>query len=281
VGASKKSRKIQKRGNRAYGLSYALSALRANPFRAISLALTLSLGISLFASTMVWGDTGIYVSIYEYLDDSTYQLSIDSEPGVPEAVKQAESYMTQSKFVESTQRLNSTVGLAWGANLSDSTHYSIDDPVYSYGMKDCRVVFVDNEFLNRTAFEFNYEGAFELGEDEVIVSWAFTHYVEEVFGIELNINDTIDLELLLGSPVGSSAPLSVLGRYSVTDLKIVGIFRLKTYGSMIERALPSYPGGRENYAHTNLRYEVMGLRDSVLMRTDQIPSGAPGTSVPD
>ncbi|MHA2396668.1 MAG: hypothetical protein ACXAC0_08180, partial [Candidatus Thorarchaeota archaeon] len=74
MGAPRNSKSIKTKGNKGYGLSYALSALRANPFRAISLALTLSLGISLFASTMVWGDTGIYVSIYEYLDDNAYQI---------------------------------------------------------------------------------------------------------------------------------------------------------------------------------------------------------------
>ncbi|MFW9805368.1 MAG: FtsX-like permease family protein, partial [Candidatus Thorarchaeota archaeon] len=162
-------------------------------------------------------------------------------------------------------------GLVWGTNISDSTQYGIDNPIYSYGMKDCRVVFVDNEFLNRTAYEFIYDGAFQLGENEIIVSQLFIHYVEEVFDIVLEINDTIDVELLLGSKLIPSAPLSSLGRYSVTDLKIVGIFDLRSFGSMIERALPSYPGGRENYQHTNLRYEVMGIRDSILMRTDQIP----------
>ncbi|MFX1580319.1 MAG: FtsX-like permease family protein [Promethearchaeota archaeon] len=274
MGNSKNSKKVKTNGNRAYGISYALSALRANPFRALSLALTLSLGISLFASTMVWGDTGIYVSIYEYLDGHAYQLKIDSDPGVPQAVVQAQSYLNQSQFVEETHRINSTVGLVWGTNLSDSTHYGIDDTVYSHGMKDCRVVFVDNAFLNRTSFEFVYDGAFELGENEIIVSRLFIHYVEEVFDVQLHINDTIDVELLLGSAPSVSAPLSSLGRYSATDLKIVGIFDLRFFGSMIERALPSYPGGRENYDHTNLRYDVMGLRDSILMRIDQIPAGS-------
>ena len=123
MGASRKSRKLKTKGNRAYGLSYALSALRANPFRAVSLALTLSLGISLFASTMVWGDTGIFVSIHEYLDDSSYQIQIDSEDGVPEALGMAETYMEQSPFVEETYRINSTVGLVFGTNISDSDLY--------------------------------------------------------------------------------------------------------------------------------------------------------------
>jgi ABC-type antimicrobial peptide transport system permease subunit len=275
VGVSKNSKKVKTKGNKAYGLSYALSALRANPFRAISLALTLSLGISLFASTMVWGDTGIFVSIHEYLDKNSYQIVVDYEQGVPEALVQAEAYMNQSQFVEETYRINSTIGLVWGTNISGSTHYDIDDPVYSHGMKDCRVIFTDNEFLNRTARVFNYQGSFELGENEILVSRNFIEYVDQVFNVTLQINDTIDVELLTGSWSGTgAAPLSVLGRMSVTDLKIVGIFGVRGRDSMIERALPSYEDGRANWQQTNLRYEVLGLRDSIIMRVDEIPAGS-------
>ena len=274
MGAPKKSKKFKTKGNKAYGLSYAISALRANPFRAISLALTLSLGISLFASTMVWGDTGIFVSIHEYLEDNSYQIVVDSEPGVPEALGMAEAYMDQSQFVEETYRINSTVGLVWGTNISDSTHYDIDDPVYSHGIKDCRVVFVDNEFLNKTAFEFAIEGTFELSENEIIVSRTFIFYVEHVFNLTLQLDDVIDVELLTGDTTVLPAPLSMLGRMSKTDLRIVGIFTPRTFNSIIERALPSYEDGRANWNHTNLRYEVMGLRDSILMRADSIPAGA-------
>ncbi|MFW9788299.1 MAG: FtsX-like permease family protein [Candidatus Thorarchaeota archaeon] len=275
MGTPRNSKRIKTKGNRAYGLSYALSAIRANPFRALSLALTLSLGISLFASTMVWGDTGIYVSIYGYLEDSSYQIKVDSEVNVPQAVAEAELYMQQSPFVEETRRMNSTVGLVWGTNISDSWHYDIEDTVYSHGVKDCRVIFVDNEFLNETAFEFNYEGSFELGPDEIIVSRMFIHYVEQVFNVSLAINDTIDVELLTGAWSGTgAAPLSMLGRLSVTDLKIVGIFRVRSQDTIIERAFPSLGNGRENWDHTNLRYQVMGIRDSILMRPDQIPGDA-------
>jgi ABC-type lipoprotein release transport system permease subunit len=276
VEAQKNPKSAKTKGNRAYGLSYALSALRANPFRAISLAITLSLGISLFASTMVWGDTGIYVSIYEYLEENSYQITVDYEPGFPEALGMAEAYMDQSQFVEETYRINSTVGLVWGTNISDSTQYDIDDPVYSQGIKDCRVIFVDNAFLNTTAGEFIIEGSFELGENEIIVSGMFIEYVRHVFDVTLQVNDTIDVELLTGEVPDppQPLPLSMLGRMSMTDIKIVGIFDLRTFGSMIERALPSYEDGRANWNHTNLRYEVMGLRDSIFMHSDSIPAGS-------
>ena len=240
MGASKNSRNIKTKGNRAYGLSYALSALKANPFRAITLALTLSLGISLFASTMVWGDTGIFVSMYDYLGNHMYQVQVTSDSGVPQALSQAEAYMGRSRFVEETYRVNSTIGLVWASNISDSWIYDMDNPVYTSGVKDCRVVFVDNEFLNKSAFEFTYEGAFTVGQNEVIVSRMFIAYVEQVFYVTLQINDTIDVDLLTGDvvylPSGdmSAAPLGMLGRMKLTNLKIVGIFDLRTYDTMIE-----------------------------------------------
>ena len=95
MAAPRKTTKLKAQGNNAYGLSYALSSIRANPFRAFSLALTLSLGISLFASTMVWGDTGVYVSIYEHLEDNAFQLQIETNYGST-TLKQAEEYMPVS-----------------------------------------------------------------------------------------------------------------------------------------------------------------------------------------
>ncbi|OLS24828.1 MAG: hypothetical protein ThorAB25_22920, partial [Candidatus Thorarchaeota archaeon AB_25] len=270
----KNSKTTKTKGNRGYGLSYALSALRANPFRAISLALTLSLGISLFASTMVWGDTGIYVSIYQYLDDNAYQIKVDYEPGNPEALKMAESYMDQNQFVEDAYRVNSTVGLVWGTGLPDSTEYDINDPVYSDGIKDCRVVFVDNEFLNKTAMEYTIEGSLELGQGEIIVSRLFITYVEQVFDVTLQIDDTIDVELLTGSATILPATLDMLGRMSLTNLRIVGIFDLPTYGTILERALLKFENGRPNWNNTNFPYDVMGIRDSILIRTDSIPAGS-------
>jgi ABC-type lipoprotein release transport system permease subunit len=273
VGA-KNSKTPKTKGNRGYGLSYALSALRANPSRAISLALTLSLGISLFASTMVWGDTGIYVSIYDYLDDNLYQIMVDYEPGSPEALRMAESYMDQNQFVEDTYRINSTVGLVWGTGLPDSTEYDINDPVYSDGIKDCKVIFVDNEFLNKTAVQFDIEGSFELNQGEIIVSRLFITYVEQVFNVTLQIDDTIDVELLTGDASILPATLDLLGRTSLTNLQIVGIFDVPIYGSILERALNTFENGRPNWNNTNFPYEVMSLRDSILIRSDSIPSGS-------
>jgi ABC-type antimicrobial peptide transport system permease subunit len=272
--AARKTSKLKSKGNNRYGLSYALSTIRANPFRAISLALTLSLGISLFASTMVWADTGVYVSIYQYLEQHSYQLDVSAENGYPQDLALAETYMQHDPFVESTYRLNSTVGLVWGTELPDNTLYDFQGAVYRQGLKDCRVVFVDNEFLNQTANEFWYQGSFELQPGETIVSSQFISYVKYVFNVSLQIGDQFDVELLTEELVFHAVPIPIeigmLGRQSLASLTIVGIFDPKSGNSIIEQAMPSQY--RANLAPVaNIRYPVLGLRDSIFVRNDAIP----------
>ncbi|MFW9793806.1 MAG: FtsX-like permease family protein, partial [Candidatus Thorarchaeota archaeon] len=269
MSATRKTRKIEKRGNKAYGLSYAVSSIRANPFRAISLALTLSLGISLFASTMVWGDTGVYVSIYEYLEENAFQMHMSARYLDFEELSLAEQYLQQEPFVEQTYRLNSTIGIAWGTELDDLTLYDFDGEVYSDGMKDCRVIFVDNEFLQLTDEEFWIQGSFQLGEGEMLVSTSFIYYYESLYDYEPQINDTIDIELLTAVTTIHPEPLGALGRISLPELKIVGIYTPKPLDSILERALPTYY--RDNLNNTNIRYPVLGLRDSIMVLESSIP----------
>lgn len=276
----RKTKKLMSRGNRAYGLSYALSAIRANPFRAITLALTLSLGISLFASTLVWGDTGVYVSMYEHLDENAYQMHLTATADVSpelrhEVLGEAEEYLLESPYVESVYRLNSTVGLVNASSLPDSTVYDFTGSVYSSGMKDCQVAFIDNEFLSISRNEFRVQGKFQLDPGEIIVSSAWLYYVYIVFGVQLEVGDAVDIDILTGevardfsgNPV--SAQIGVLGRLSLPSLTIVGIFDPLTRSSTIEEAMPSIP--RANYAQTNLRYQVLGIRDSVLILKNSVP----------
>ena len=215
---------------------------------------------------MVWGDTGVFVSIYDYLDDNAYQLQVTAEPLVPEALEQAETYLEQSPLVESTYRFNSTVALVNATHLADSYHYDIDGTVYSNGMKDCRVIMVDNDFLNLTASEFWYQGEFELRPGEVLVSAQWIYYVEIVFDTILQVGDTFDFDILAGEVIVQPAPIGSLGRVRMSNMTIAGIFDPLTTNSMIERALPSR--ARANYIQTNLRYQVLGLRDSILMLED-------------
>jgi len=221
---------------------------------------------------MVWADTGVYVSIFEYLEENSYQLDVSAQEGFFADLSLAESYMLQNPFVESTYRLNSTVGLVWGTELPNTTIYDIQGTVYTQGLKDCRVLFIDNNFLNQTANEFWYQGSSNLQPGEAIVSSQFISYVHFVFNVSLQLGDQIDIELLTGERPTTPVQIGTLGRLSLTSLTIVGIFEPRTGNSIIEQAMPSLK--RENLEITNILYPVLGLRDSVFVLKESIPSDA-------
>ncbi|MHA1653506.1 MAG: FtsX-like permease family protein [Candidatus Thorarchaeota archaeon] len=263
-----RARRDRGQGNRLYALSYALGSMRAYPFRALSLAITLSLGVSLVGSVLIWADTGVQVSVNTYFDENAFQMLIQTSPHATDALIQAEQFARQSPFVEQTYLVNSTVGLVYGTELPDDIEYGIDSYVYSNGLKDCQVIFVDDRFLNLTARDFTVEGRFSLQPGEVLVSTQFVNYVHEVFGTILTLNSTVDIELLMRSPTAQTAPIGELGRQSLRSLRIVGIYEVEGYGSLIEQAFPSML--RSNYDYVHYDTPVLGIRDSVMVLSDSV-----------
>ncbi|MBD3406242.1 MAG: FtsX-like permease family protein [Candidatus Lokiarchaeota archaeon] len=256
-----------RKGSRLYPFSYALSAMRSYPFRALSLALTLSLGVSLIGSVLIWADTGVTVSVDGYFDDNSFQLMVSGDVGETQAIGNAEEYAKTSEFVDSAYRVNSTVGLVYGTNLPGTTSYGLEKAIYSDGIKDCQVIFVNNEFLNIVESEFEIEGRFALEAGEIVVSQLFVESFYEVYGFSVTINSTIDIELLTRRTT-SVAPISTLDRVSLTTLRVVGIYEIMGYDSIIEAAFPSIL--RSNYKQYNLDTPVLGIRDSVLILSSAI-----------
>ncbi len=255
------------RGNRLYPLSYALASMRSYPFRALSLAITLSLGVSLVGAVLIWADTGIQVSVNTYFDDSPFQMYVE-EPNVD--FSQVSQFLQSSDLIDSTYKVRSTVGLAYGTYLSDSVKYGLDTPAYSEGIKDCQVFFVDDDFLDVAQSAFSVEGRFALAPGEVLVSTQFIEYAHDVFGIPLTLNSSLDVELLTRAPIVGQDPLDHLGRVSIRDLRIVGIYEIEGYNSLLEEAYPSIM--RSNYDYINFDQPVLGIRDSIMIRSDAVAS---------
>jgi putative ABC transport system permease protein len=220
---------------------------------------------------MVWGDTGVYVSIYEYLEENTFQLHVTGEGGDLNALGLAEDYIKADPFVEQTYRINSSVGILWGNNMTGTTLYDINGEVFSDGIKDCRVAVVDNDFLTMTEQDFWVQGDFQLEQNEIVVSSMFVWYIDAIFDVTIEIGDIIDIELLTGAVPTLPAQIGNLGRHSLTDLTIVGIFNPKSSDSILARALPIVE--RASFNHTNIRYPVLGLHDSVFILKDAISPG--------
>jgi hypothetical protein len=113
--------------------------MKAYPFRALSLALTLSLGVSLVASVLVWSDTGVQVSVNGYFESNSFQLMVHNPAGGTNEVNLAHAYVESDPLIESVHRVNSTVGIVWGTELPDSTLYGLDEPIYTEGIKKAKL----------------------------------------------------------------------------------------------------------------------------------------------
>ena len=244
--------------------------MRSYPFRALSLALTLSLGVSLVASIMIWSDTGVHVSVMEYFDENAFQMLIQNPVGETEEVNNAERYVESSPLIESVHRLSSAIGLAWGTQLPGSTTYGLEASIFTQGIKDCQVIFVEQDFLEVAQSDFDFEGSFMLEDGEVLVSRQFVHQIYEIYDITLTINSTIDIELLTIQPESAIDTISVMGRESLTSLTIVGVYEVKRLNTLYDRAFPSQL--RRNYAHINYRTPVFGIHDSIMVLPGNIPT---------
>jgi ABC-type antimicrobial peptide transport system permease subunit len=244
--------------------------MKSYPFRALSLALTLSLGVSLVASIMIWSDTGIHVSVMQYFDENAFQFLIQNPVGETEDVDNAERYVESSPLIESVHRLSSTIGLAFGTQLPDSTTYGLMESVFTKGIKDCQVIFVQQDFLDNAQSEFNFEGKFALEEGEVLISKQFVNQIYEIYDITLTINSTIDIELLTRQPESAVDTIGVMGRQSLTALTVVGVYEVKGLDTLFDRAFPSIL--RRNYAHINYRSPVFGIHDSIMVLPGNIPT---------
>ncbi|MFW9968033.1 MAG: FtsX-like permease family protein [Candidatus Thorarchaeota archaeon] len=244
--------------------------MRAYPFRALSLALTLSLGVALIGSVLIWADTGVQVSVDNYFDNNAFQMLLKNPAGQTAALTSAQTYMTNSPLIDSAYRVNSTIGLVFGTQLPGDTVYGINQPLYTDGMKDCEVIVVSNEFLDIANPQFKIEGDFQLTPGETLVSTQFVNYVYEVFGITLTINSTLDVEVLTRRPTGQTGLLQDLGRTSMKSLRIVGIYEIEGYNSLIELAFESMM--RKNYDFIHFYTPVLGIRDSIMVLPSEFDS---------
>ena len=87
--------------------------------------------------------------------------------------------------------------------------YIIDDPNYSFGIKDCRVIIANNEILNIMSNELSFTGNTTLSPGEVLVSRRFIDLTEEM--MKTALNSTIDIG------IGSVISIDVLRTYYAPD----------------------------------------------------------------
>ncbi|TFF93455.1 hypothetical protein EU546_06175, partial [Candidatus Thorarchaeota archaeon] len=169
---AKKTNKGTLKGSRLWALSYALSSLRTHKVRNIGIALILAISIAVPTTVFAWTETGMQLAVREYFQENTYQFSLSNDPGNFDytALAAAREEALSSPFTEFAQVTPSTTGILRFEGITpDWEAYYMYGMNYALGIKDCRVIVVDNEILGVWKEELDYQGNFSLSVGEVLV----------------------------------------------------------------------------------------------------------------
>ena len=260
------------RGSLWWPLFHGMSSIKGKKARNLGLIVILTLGITLIPSIMTWTSTGIKVSVDEFIDDTVYQLGIRSND--PNSALgyyrflEAEEALINNPKAERVDRLVSSVGLVNG-HLDPNVTYSFNqDLFYLTGNKDARVIFVSSETISRWEPLFTYEGKMDIAIDETIVSERFIDYYELATGDVLTIGNIISVDLLHGL-TGTLPNFESNNRTTISDLKIVGIYRPQFITGVIGAAFYSYGRALVDLFDT-FRYATLDLADSMIVHEDAV-----------
>ncbi len=254
------------KGNPWWAIAYAMTSLRNYPIRNIGIALILSIGVALPTTVFVWTTTGTDMVVDEYFDSDPIQMTLTprtDETAQSSFLLDAENFAQHSRYIESTYVLPSTIGILVGDFLPTWSFYSLRALNYAQNIKDGRVILVTNYFLGNASNWFRYEGKFNLTAGEVLVSEGWVDYTFDVHGINVEVGDEINIDLLrYGSQSDSGTP-AALGNLELRNLTVAGIYSYRSGSSLTPSAFPSF--SRLNWDPFGFAESVLGIRDSILM----------------
>ena len=262
-------------GNKSWPFIYAVASLKNYSLRNAGIALVLAIGISIPTSVFVWSYTGVEQAVFDYFGETSYFMSLSPRPQFDfrtSGLETANELAEENVYIEASHLVPSSVGVLLEGDMSFyNTRYSISNVNYFYGIKDARVFLVTNEMLDVWSTELNYVGNFSLSAGEAIVSADFVDYTNQVHNYTISIGDEIDIDLLRHTYRGVvNAPPTLLGNYTMRNLRVVAIYNARTHGTALTRAFPSI--SRQNW-DPNIPYgePILGLDDAILISQNQVP----------
>ena len=148
--AKKKQKNILK-GNPLWSIGYAITSMKTYKVRNIGIALILAISVAIPTTIFAWTNTGSRLAVETYFDDNSYQFSIQNTEGFSDYshLFDAQELVMTSPFAEYAHITPSTIGLFRmdGVTPEWDAYYPIGQN-YAQGIKDCRVIIVDNEILD-------------------------------------------------------------------------------------------------------------------------------------
>lgn len=276
---AKKKQKTTLKGNRLWSIGYALTSMRTHKVRNIGIALILAISVAVPMTIFAWTDTGSRLAVETYFDENSYQFSVQNDPGEYDYshLFTAQTLVMSSPYTEYAHITPSTVGIfrmdgvtpEWESYRASATNYGL-------GIKDCRVIVVNNEILDVWSKELTFIGNTSLSLGEVMVSQRFIEFTEEMMlltlgvDIDIEIGSEISIDILRSyyfPPQGLPFDPLLLNRQIVRNLTVAGIYE-PAGPSVIVESISSIT--RANYDPLQPAESVLGLSDSILILDDEI-----------
>ncbi|MHA1908175.1 MAG: ABC transporter permease [Candidatus Thorarchaeota archaeon] len=265
---------MERRQNRVWALSYSLTSIRNRPIRSVGIALLLAIGIALPTTVFAWGATSEFIAVESYFLDNSYQMLIrpseDASYGA-ELLNEAAEYLRASSFVESSDVYVSSVAIVTGEDIPDWWYYNPNLPVDNESIQDTRIIPTSNYLLSKFKSEFNWIGNDTLSSNSVLVSKLFVDHCALSLGLELEIGDIINFDVILRSTSRQFLQLNTtFPSYQLENYTISGIYDAEYHSSFIGEAFPSRMRMNLWTRHPEDRWPVLGIADSILVLEDDI-----------
>ncbi|MFW9788300.1 MAG: FtsX-like permease family protein [Candidatus Thorarchaeota archaeon] len=277
--AKKKTEKAILKGNPLWSIGYAITSMKNYKVRNVGIALILAISVAIPTTIFAWTSTGSRLAVETYFDENAYQFSIQNDPASLDYshLFDAQNLVMSSPYAEYAHITPSTVGIfRMDGTTPEWEEYFTFGQNYAQGVKDCRVIIVDNEILNVWSNELDFRGNTTLSPGEVLVSERFIELTEEMMqttlgvSIDLDVGSEISLDVLRTyySPAeGRPFDPLLLNRQIVRNLTIAGVYDV-IRSSVVVQSYPSL--FRPNYDPLGFSTSVLGIVDSVLMLPEEL-----------
>jgi ABC-type lipoprotein release transport system permease subunit len=276
--AKKKQKGILK-GNPLWSIGYAITSMKTYKVRNVGIALILAISVAIPTTIFAWTNTGSRLAVEQYFDENSYQFSIQNEPGFYDYshLFDAQELVLSSAYADYAHITPSTIGIFRMDGITPEWEaYFTGGQNYADGIKDCRVIIVDNEILDVWSNELAFTGNTTLSPGEVLVSQRFIELAEEMMqvtlgvSVDLGVGSEISVDVLRTyySPAeGRPFDPLLLNRQIVRNLTIAGVYNVVRASVVVQSFSSIF---RPNYDPLGQASSVLGISDSVLMLADDL-----------
>ncbi|UCE10128.1 MAG: FtsX-like permease family protein [Candidatus Thorarchaeota archaeon] len=260
------------KGSSRWALFYAVSSLRNYPLRNMGIALILAIGVALPTTVFAWSNTGIEIAIGDYFSENAYQMRFQRQSSALYSRAEQEALVASVNnhpYIDFVHQVPSTICILSGDGLPTWSSYDMRGLNYLLGIKDARVILVNDNILGNWTQEFTYRGNFSLKSGQVLVSAGFVEYTREVHGMAIDLGSEINIDVITHAQrSGGPESRSFLSPVTVGNLSVAGVYQIDDLSNQIGNALPST--SRYNWDPLGSMSSVLGIDDSIMILGSEV-----------